>query len=260
MTFEPNIPNIALYQARMEKSLIDKLYFLDKTDATTFIDYGCADGVLINTMHKLFPEYKYAGYDLSEEMIKKANSTVGSAEGRLFTTNWNDIEFFMETAGGKKCLILSSIIHEAFSYLNPDELKEFWNRVWNSGFEYIAIRDMMVSCHVNREADPIAVSRVRQIYDPNKIHEWESQWGSLNGNWSLVHFLLTYRYTDNWARELKENYLPINYEDFLHQIPAHYMPMHIEHYTLPFIRQQVEKDFNVVLADRTHLKLILKRL
>src|SRR5690606_6062137 len=109
------------------------------------------------------------------------------------------------------------------------------------------------------QSDSLSVLKVRQRFDQDKLNEFEVQWGSINENWSLVHFLLKYRYQTNWKREVRENYLPLSYEDLISKIPPGWNPIFHEHFTLPFIRQQVQRDFNIDLQDRTHVKLILKR-
>ncbi|MGA1049083.1 MAG: hypothetical protein ACO3UU_13830, partial [Minisyncoccia bacterium] len=38
---------------------------------------------------------------------------------------------------------------------------------------------------------------------------FEKVWGSIFKDYrNFIHFLLKYRYTDNWEREVNENYLP----------------------------------------------------
>lgn len=250
------ITDTKLYNDRMALSLIDKIFFIDKIDAELIVDYGCADGALMAAVHKLFPDQELMGYDVSIAMVLEASANNPTLS---FTDRWKDVQAVLDTTTGKKALLLSSLIHEVYNYCNPTEIKEFWDRVWNSGFDYVIIRDMMVSHTTSRPSDPISVARIRQLADPVQIFEWEAQWGSINENWSLVHYLLTYSYTENWKRELKENYLPLNVERFLNMIPKEYSPSFIEHYTLPFIRNQVAEDFGVQLQDRTHLKLILTK-
>jgi hypothetical protein len=74
-----------------------------------------------------------------------------------------------------------------------------------------------------------------------------------------VHFLLKYRYTKNWAREVKENYLPLTYEALLALIPAEHDPHYVDHFILPFARQEARKDLGIDIVDNTHIKLILER-
>jgi len=251
------------YNEKMAKSLIDKIYFLDKVDADVFVDFGCADGRMLSFIEKVFPGVTLIGYDNDAQMIETAKLT-NPDTGILFTSDWNDVIKAVEghkKAGRKVCLVLSSVIHEAYSYLSSAELKAMWNRVWGDDgvrFDAVAIRDMMVSRTTSRPSDPMAVARVRQVFDIEKLAQWESQWGSIDENWSLTHFLLTYQYTENWEREVRENYLPIPYEEFLNSIPRHYVPTFKEHFTLPYLRRSVRNYFGIELADRTHIKLILE--
>jgi SAM-dependent methyltransferase len=258
---------------------------MDKVKAHVFVDFGCADGSMIRLLSQLFPDNFYIGYDYDKDMISRAKS-IGESKNLRFFYDWNKVSSFIgdkreefrsifgEPNGNgyscsfdmKICLLLFSVIHEVYSY-GPENISKFWEIVFGNQknvneriiFNTIVIRDMSVSKKASRQSDPIAVARIRQIFDSYKINQWESQWGSLDENWSLVHFLLTYHYEDNWEREYKENYLPIPMEDLLPKFPVHYFPKHIEHYTLPYIREKVQKDFGIQLQERTHLKLIMER-
>lgn len=253
------VQNPDTYNREMRKSLIDKVFFLDKVDdASVFVDYGCADGAVLKFASSIIPEASYMGYDLSEEMIKIAQSDNET------TTFFTDINLLKENIrneknkGHKICISLMSLIHEVYAY-GPENIKKFWDIVFDRNlFDYIAIRDMCVSKTTSRPSDSISVSKIRMAYDKNMLAQWEATWGSLNDNWSLTHFLLTYRYIDSWDRELHENYLPLCLEDLMALIPVGWEPTYIEHYTLPFIRQRVREDFDMDLQDRTHVKLILK--
>ncbi len=253
------IQDLDRYNHSMSKPLIDKIFFMDKVEADVFVDIGCADGTLCKFLARNFPEHTYIGYDNDLDMIKKANdSQVPSA---YFTVS-QDLLLQMlkehKEAGRKICVILSSMIHEVYSYTR--DVTPFFEFIFDEiKPDSVAIRDMAVSHTASRPSDPVTVARIRQVFDPNKLSEWESQWGSIDENWSLTHFLLTYRYQHNWERELRENYLPITKEALLKMIPLEYHPILIEHYTLPFLRREVHKDFRVQLQERTHLKLILER-
>ena len=258
MPFGPNIDDVKTYNHRMEKSLIDKIFWVDKVDSSIIVDYGCADGVLLKALQKLFPDYTYIGYDISSEMIKIAND---GSEGILFTTSWDEVTSTLSKLEGKKTIVLNSLLHEVYHYLSADEIDAFWKRIWESQFDYVCVRDMMVAESTSRPSDPLAVARIRQLFDKQKLAQWEGRWGSLNENWSLTHFLLSYHYSDSssWEREYKENYLSNSLETFMQLIPKEYFPHFMEHYTLPFIRSKVMKDFNIQLQDRTHIKLILSK-
>jgi len=71
---------------------------------------------------------------------------------------------------------------------------------------------------------------------------------------------MKYRFTDNWDREVNENYLPVSLETVKSKIPNNYKIILEENFLLPFLKTQVKKDFNVDLTHSTHTKMIIKNL
>jgi SAM-dependent methyltransferase len=258
------IADMNRYNARMAESVISKVSFLDKVFANLIVDYGCADGTVLDFIERAFPgSRRLVGYDNDPEMIEKARAR-NPDSAILYTSDWSVVqdEVAKEKAvGHKSCLLLNSVLHEVHSYLTPDETERTFDEIWGRAgvvFDYIAIRDMMVRKSASRASDQIQATRVRQLFDQKRLEEWEATWGSIDENWSFTHLMLTYRYVDNWKRELKENYLPIPFEDFVASIPKDYMPTYKDHFTLPFLRHQVHEDFGIDLAEPTHVQLILK--
>jgi hypothetical protein len=257
-----DISNVSVYNASMKKSLLDKIFFMDKIDAGIFVDYGCADGALIKFLHTLFPEYQYYGFDISEEMIslaRKANSDIADN----FTSDWEEIKdkiFEEHQSGTKTVLILSSIIHEVYSYGTASDVSDVWQRTFHEDFDFIVLRDMMPSRTVERQADINDIVKVNK----NKkfrahLVDFETFWGSIENNKNLVHYFLKYRYYENWEREVRENYIPVSREQFFLNITDEYDVIFHEHFILPFLKNKVMEDFGIELKDNTHLKLILKK-
>ena len=259
MLEEKAITNMAVYNSGMKKSLLDKIYFMDKVDAEVFVDYGCADGTLINFLSSLFPEFTYIGFDISEEMVQLARKNNEANENVFFSSNWQDVKNKISSMKKKSAVLLSSVIHEVYSYGTSGDVSTFWDRVFTDGFDYIVIRDMMPSTSIDRRSDINDVAKVFRTADVKSLSNFERVWGSVENNKNLIHFFLKYRYTDNWAREVKENYMPINREEFLSQLPENYEITFHEHFILPFLKTMVEKDFKVELKDNTHIKLIMKK-
>lgn len=79
------IADLNRYNLSMSKSLIDKIFFMDKIDDTikVIVDYGCADGALIRFLAPLFPEMTFIGYDKNEDMISRA-AKVNAYENCVF--------------------------------------------------------------------------------------------------------------------------------------------------------------------------------
>ena len=254
------IENILQYNNSMRKSLLDKIFFMDKIDSDVFVDYGCADGSLLNFLHTLFPEHTYLGFDIDDSMIDLAKDKC--TDDIILSSKWDEIDSKIKEfkASGKKVtLILSSIIHEVYSYGTGMDIKVFWDRVFNTDFDYIVIRDMMASKSVEKTTDMNDFIKILRTSNKQMLYEFETYWGTLESNKNLLHYLLKYRYTENWNREVKENYLPIFREELLSYIPPTYVVEMHEHYVLPFLKNKVFNDFGITLKDNTHIKLILKK-
>ena len=258
---ETEIKNMQVYVQRMRKSLLDKLFFLDKTYAPVkaVIDFGCANGVLIHEMHEFFPEYTYIGYDINQDMILQAKSLV---PGSAFFDNWNELmEYLKENSIQADDVLInaSSVIHEVYSYGTDQTISEFYQRIFNSGFHYIATRDMMLNGFLkNVEADTDALMTVRKKYR-KQADSFEEVWGPIQSQYALTHLLLKYRYTENWDREVKENYVPVTKEQYLENADA--FPYHIvysEHIAPPYIHQSIIHDTGINLKTATHLKVLFE--
>ena len=246
------VSTLEIYGQRMEKSLLEKLFFIDKVfePVETVLDFGCANGVMIKMMQQLFPEYHYIGYDISPEMIALAKQHIPGAD---FYTDWDEIR----CDPGKTLINISSTLHEVCHYGTEDSIRIFWDRLFHSGFRYIAIRDMMLSDHIKLMSDEADVRKARKLF-PDKLAEYERIWGPISIRFNLIHYLLKYRYTENWDREVRENYFPVTKEALLAKVPDCYEVIYQEHYTLPFIKQQINQDCGITVNDYTHFKLLLK--
>ena len=261
---EKRIENMEAYTLAMSKSMIDKMFFMDKVDesVTTVFDFGCANGVLIGTLARLFPDMTYVGYDVDEDMIKTAGERCGDLGNVFLFSSLRDFEAWAavrELDFKKTVLNLSSLIHEVYSYGTPDSIEEFWKFVTGSGFGYIAIRDMCLDCSAQRPALKEDVIKVRSGYDLKLIAQFEALHGSITDNRNLIHFLLKYRYTDNWEREVRENYVPVSVEDIMGRIAGNgsgYRLIYFDHYILPFFARSVKRDFDISVKDYTHVKFV----
>ncbi|KFZ25812.1 MAG: hypothetical protein KQ78_01768 [Candidatus Izimaplasma bacterium HR2] len=243
------INDINSYTDSMKKSLHEKSFFLRKIKADSFLDYGCADGALLKFIQSLLPECKYVGYDISKEMLERAkqNSDI------TFT---DDLDLLSQEKTKNSALILSSIIHEIYSYADPTE---FWNEVFTKiDTKYIVIRDMMISDSQIKTSNLKDVKKVKEKNNGN-LEDFQDNWGDIALNRNLIHYLLKYRYLKNWNREVKENYLPLTLEQLIAELPENYEIIYIKHYTPRFLKRFVKKDFNIKLKEKTHVKMIIKR-
>lgn len=264
---ERKISSFASYNANMKKSLMDKIYFIDKTEATVFVDFGCSDGELIKFMNALFPEYTYIGYDISEEMIEAARVNItGGSDINLpnnihLYSEWDAVNRYLDKfyPRVKKAIILNSVIHEVYSYSTLLAIDTFWEVVFGDMFDYVVIRDMLPSMSINKKSNINDIAKVRRKANKSHLSDYENHWGSINENKNLVHFLLKYRWVENWEREVKENYFPLYVENFMEHITDDYVIDYYEEFVLPYTKRQILKDFGVELKDNTHIKCILRK-
>lgn len=249
------ISDLNIYLTRMQRSILDKMFFMDKVfePFRYVLDFGCANGELIKAMKPMFPEYEYIGYDISPEMIEAARKNVPDAQ---FFDDWNRISIpFAESL-----INISSTVHEVYSYCSKKDIDIFWDRVFGSGFQYVTIRDMMYSRAEDIPVRTDQLAAVRHSSCAEWLESYENVWGRIKTQRQLVHFLLKYKYTQNWEREVHENYFPVYSEDLMKRIPGSYRLVYKDVFTLPYTAWQIRKDFGFTLTDHTHIKLILERI
>ncbi|MCR4644628.1 MAG: class I SAM-dependent methyltransferase [Oscillospiraceae bacterium] len=249
------IADLALYLTRMQRSILDKMFFMDKVfePFRYVLDFGCANGELIRAMMQMFPEYHYLGYDISREMIEAARCHVPDA---AFFDDWAQIRIPAE----KSLINISSTIHEVYSYGKEADIGTFWDRVLGSGFQYVTIRDMMFAQAENAPVRAEQLAAVRESDCAELLESFEEVWGKITDQRQLVHFLLKYKYTQNWEREVQENYFPLCTEELMERLPASYRLVYKDVFTLPYTAWQIRKDFGFELTEHTHIKLILERI
>lgn len=274
-----NIKNFGHYTTEMKKSMLDKIFFLDKIDAEVFVDYGCGDGTMINFMSKLFPETTFFGYDENEEMVTSAILHKNSVN--VYFTNERPDPKVMSLRRKKSALILSSVLHEIYSYESRDDINDFWKWVDDCQFDYIVIRDM---CYVPGKEDKDSFAhKIKQMHnvanifrfgDKQQIADFENisikehshipaRFQNLENEPDMYHFLLKYRYTDNWEREVNENYFAANRRltpEGYASYPDGYKEILREHFIPEFIKNSVKEKFDIDLKNPTHVKLIWQRM
>jgi len=253
------ISNMQKYLEEMSKGLSDKLFFINRIDTDLIVDFGCADGQLLNYISKVKPNIKLIGYDIDEDMIKKSKQKYPNI---YFTDKWDDVIDFVNKSGCiNTSILLSSVIHEVYSYSMSTKIKYFWNNLaFNNIFKYVIIRDMIPSNKFDK-MNIIDIKKIKQLSDKKYLEDFESVWGDIGNSFrTMLHWLLKYRYTENWNRELKENYLPITIEYLKSNwIPNNWKIIYEDHYTYDFIKNQIKKDFDIILDEPTHLKMIIQK-
>jgi len=257
------ISNMSVYTEEMKKTLLDKCYFIDKVDAKIIVDFGCADGTLLKFIHDVFGDaYLLIGYDNNLEMIELACQ---DGEGIHFVSQWEQVldlmhSYQQEHSDAQSAIVLNSVIHEVLDYCDSQQIDEFWGRVWSGDFDFVCVRDMMPNQDIDRYADPDEVAKVRTKANHEKLRDFEENQGPITNNKNLVHYLLKYRYSINWEREVRENYFPLTTRQYLAMIPDNYCIDYYVEYLLPFIKWKVIEDFGITLRDSTHVKVVVRKI
>ncbi len=251
------IVNLDKYNVSMQKSLEDKLYFLDYLEGVEcFVDFGCADGTLLRAVHERRPELKLVGIDMNHDMVDLCCSKLPEAQivwSKYPTYSRNNFNHMTNA------LNLSSVIHEVYAYGRPADIDKFWAAVKMWGYDYIFIRDMTYSPEDYSFSYTCNVDKVRELANPQQLEDFEREWGSITIQKNLKHFLLKYRYLGNWERELKEQYLPLTKEQLIALLADKYECIYLKDYILPYHAQKVHDDFGITLHSNTHLQAIFKR-
>ena len=268
------ISNYDCYLGHMGHALEDKAWFmkvvpeLSDNSKARILDYGCADCALGRFLvdEKHFTG-SYIGVDADPAM--KARAEKANVQAQYKNLSWMQGDFCSSEATPSvytlqpedTTLVLNSVIHEVYSYNASEQIQQFWDTVWSRRWKRIAIRDMALS---RIDADNKVSGTQMLLSMPldlfGRYRLWQKDYGSSDfaSTRDVVHFLLKYRYIENWERESKENYLPLYWEEIISQIPSHYRIIYAKHYCLPFIQQSVLKDACINLEIPTHYQLLLE--
>ena len=248
------------YTTEMSKSVWDKAFFMDKIEgAKCIVDFGCADGALINFLAPLFPEITFFGYDCNINLLMKAKRDYKNV-------------FFFHTSDEMKMV---NIIQALFS---PDEIcvnfSSVWHELLSSNQEsealvlcqsllyarYIVIRDMFFTydttvTKVNHKTWAMAMGNVKIKY----LEDFEEKFGSTEEIKNFIHFLLKYQWKDNgWEEEIKKDYFTLD-PHYFPMMSSEYKEIFKSRYVLPYLRHKWEKLGIDCDRFRTHIQVIFER-
>lgn len=268
---EVDIANSDIYLSNMAKSFPDKAWFVGYVDpeVDVIVDFGGGSGE--------FCEYVKAklernGRNVRFVVVDNNEAFAAAARLRGFSTYSSLGEMLSsgEVDLGSALLVMSSVIHEVYSYAeSPADIGGFWNDIGRCGFRQIAIRDMSLNyknftnvpaediCWIYEHVFKDFSLEIKGAKIAELLADFEAEWGPLCDPASkkvnvknLVHFLIKYRYVENWDRELHENYLPVT-QDKLESILSGmgYAFVKKDSTKLPFYAKTWAKDFKLRRPD-----------
>lgn len=247
------IMNYKTYNAQMVKSAYDKLFFVDKVfDIDTIVDFGCADGAITEMIKMFYPDAAVIGYDLYQRNK--------STEDITYTQSLNVVKKLIK--GKKALLVMNSVVHEIYNY--EEEPFELLEDLFSLGFEYIWIRDLNIyDFTFGKSTDYLKVANIIREKYTEQVRDFEEQYGAVAYPNNLLHFLLKFRYVENWKREVKEDYtLFARYTSKMERIlEKNYTTEYREEYVLPHTRKVNMDEFGIDLQMncKTHYKGLFKK-
>lgn len=257
-----NIVDIKDYNLAMQKTLLDKIWFLDKIDNSVkyIFDFGCADGSLTKFINEMFPDrFEFFLIDNNPEMLKIAKENIMDSSWDIRIHYCNSIEEAIAQCDDirKSVLVLNSVIHEILSYCDYEEQRKLFETFFQNKFGYVAIRDMHLFTLPDFEIYNTKQEHISKFLDFVANFEHTEVMGQ---NALQLEFLLKTDYYSNWEREKKERYLwnwvvlVLGYSMGLYEIEYE------EDFSLPYHRRKWYKKFGVSQTNKikTHKKLLLK--
>ena len=159
-------------------------------------------------------------------------------------------------------------MHELYSYLKTYEINEILFDIDKLEPNYIVVRDMTCGFHSSlyfhkepfvkmREEIIKYVKQINKFGTQFQIESFEKHWGKIDTLHKITHFLLKYKYLENWDREVKEDYLP-NTNDMYEFLSKKYNVKYHKEYRLPYLQEQFKKDFEIDFKGYTHYNLLLE--
>ena len=262
---KPEITNYNTYLARMDVSLPDKAFFVYRApEARVIVDFGCAAGNLFRYIRSISnQEYIMIGYDNDKTMRELASESADIVCGTI-----EELQEAIERTLAAHNLTMknvlfnfSSVLHEMNSY-EIDDIFSFINDLRPG---YVSIRDMKFRRKREIPHDWFSIFDEKYL---KQFHSFLAHRGIFLPDLAdFAEYLLKYKYTENWERELEEHYFfgfarAERYYDEL--IDNHkYRPTWDVNYCLPHFDRQIKDDFNIFfnVSDyfTTHEQLLLER-
>lgn len=242
------------YNASMERSLEDKLFFLGHTaGAMTFVDFGCANGAVLKAVSERRERKVLVGVDNHPIQLDIARQKV---PGAYLVPSFDHALPYIREAKGPRVAIFSSVLHET-----PDLIR----LPAESGlFDFLVIRDMGVPSWMERAWTPKEWLEATRKAPARE--EWLQAGRSVDRLDDFAEFLLKAPYLGNTpgqtVRELEERYPHRNIESFLDIGPDAEYPYaitHFEHYVAPWVQDRVRHDYGFEFPYPTHFKAILRK-
>lgn len=250
-----------IYLDRLARPLAQKLQIARylPIDAQTILDVGCCDGTVTLALADLFSGKNIFGIDLNEHFINLAKEKSKTYPNVHFERIY--LRELLARPEKFDVVIFCSVLHEFFTYGEgiSSVLKAIADahEILKPGGVLI-IRDMILPDYTKR-TDFLGETVMEKIYSheglADLIKDTEKYFGKLNSVYRLNHFLLKYMYRENWAREGKENYVPVTFEEYEQIFKLLGMTLlYKDSYLIEFLKNKWQTDFGLTDKELANFK------
>lgn len=247
--------NEQCYLERMRVGMYDKCWFLANidTDVDTIIDFGCADGSLFRFIEAMYPgRFTYVGIENEQHFLDQCPQIPGRTS---YFKNLYQVKDNIDW--DKAVLVMNSVCHEIYSYVNSYETKHILEYAIEHDVRHIAIRDMYFRSRGIFSMDWVAIDEAFQKKYPEQYNDNARLWR----DWREL--AMKYTYTENWDREVREKYFhPTLLMDLqaVTEIDTRY-EMNTQYFCIPQQIKRIERDLGVAWPEgvTTHVKVWISR-
>jgi len=251
--------HLAAYTDAMAKGMEEKLFFLDHLPlGSAVLDFGCADGRMLEAMAIRRPDLALAGLDCSDTALHEAR--VRGVPAALMTSTTEGQAWAKGQAPHRPVFLLaSSVLHEVAHYGGAKGWAEFWDFIDDSPFTGIAVRDFSLSRMDATQPGGAFAAAVRAGLPDWQRCSFESLWGPIRDQGRAVHAALKAPWTASWDREGPEHYFPIWREELAGRITARFTPTLWSPHIHAYSDSQAKARFGCGFPCPTHLAVFAQR-
>ena len=238
------------YVERMEKSMQEKLFFIDKLDLenSIIVDFGCANGCLLEHIKAMkFKNVTLIGVEHNPEIAKMITAADEVYTDLLTVSTAIAVKRYSKDFR-KVILITSSVLHEL-----DDDTRSTLCIFAKCQVNYWVVRDM---CYNNYGYVPTMelLSTIVEKSDPKQLASFIKHHTILNSS-MVAEWLMKYPYVQNWEHEVKEYYWSTDWNMFTR---AGGDIIYDNTYTNEFIAARIKRDYGIDINWSTHRQLIVK--
>lgn len=243
------------YMAEMAKGVQEKLFFLNEVPKGAYLlDFGCADGFLMNEIHRARPDIVLAGLDLSEEAL---HSTYEKSSDFLLFKKTSDASKWIKDIEGPTVFFASSVLHEVCHYGGNTAWEDFWELA--SEFQHFAFRDFSISEQEGLESNELFVKDVKAKLPSWQVQSYEKIWGKIKTNKDALHLLLKAPWISSWERESEENYFPIFRQELTDTVSSIFKRGIIKPHRHAYSNTRSHSDFGIEIPTNTHIQIFASK-